>query len=127
MEDPDEGVPDLDGCRPLIAEGFRLLRDHRRHQLRPLRLTTSAVAGSRYISTWTPLLSVALTSRHDVAKPANSEVKEQRSLHPAPHGPSARRVTNFSFWHELTWILLTYIWVQMGSLILVGAGTKNQM
>ena len=25
------------------------------------------------------------------------------------------------------WILLTYIWVQMGSLILVGAGTKNQM
>jgi amino acid transporter len=35
-------------------------------------------------------------------------------------------------WRELanvsvTWILLTYIWVQMGSLILVGAGTKNQM
>lgn len=35
-------------------------------------------------------------------------------------------------WQELvdfsvTWILLTYIWVQMGSLILVGAGTKNQM
>lgn len=27
----------------------------------------------------------------------------------------------------VTWILLTYIWVQMGSLILVGAGTKNQM
>lgn len=25
------------------------------------------------------------------------------------------------------WILLTYIWIQMGSLILVGAGTKNQM
>lgn len=25
------------------------------------------------------------------------------------------------------WILLTYIWVQMGSLILVGSGTKNQM
>jgi hypothetical protein len=25
------------------------------------------------------------------------------------------------------WILLTYIWVQMGSLILVGAGTKHQM
>jgi hypothetical protein len=35
-------------------------------------------------------------------------------------------------WQELadfsvTWVLLTYIWVQMGSLILVGAGTKNQM
>jgi amino acid transporter len=35
-------------------------------------------------------------------------------------------------WQELadfsvTWILLTYIWVQMGSLILVGAGSKNQM
>lgn len=35
-------------------------------------------------------------------------------------------------WNEydgfgVTWILLTYIWVQMGSLILVGAGTKNQM
>jgi amino acid transporter len=35
-------------------------------------------------------------------------------------------------WQELadfsvTWILLTYIWVQMGSLILVGSGTKNQM
>ena len=35
-------------------------------------------------------------------------------------------------WQELadftvTWILLTYIWIQMGSLILVGAGTKNQM
>jgi hypothetical protein len=28
---------------------------------------------------------------------------------------------------SLTWILLTYIWIQMGSLILVGAGTKNQM
>jgi hypothetical protein len=28
---------------------------------------------------------------------------------------------------SVTWILLTYIWVQMGSLILVGAGTKNQM
>ncbi|MFZ4808541.1 MAG: hypothetical protein ACOYLQ_14895 [Hyphomicrobiaceae bacterium] len=27
----------------------------------------------------------------------------------------------------VTWILLTYIWVQLGSLILVGAGTKNQM
>ena len=27
----------------------------------------------------------------------------------------------------VTWILLTYIWLQMGSLILVGAGTKNQM
>ncbi len=27
----------------------------------------------------------------------------------------------------VTWILLTYVWVQMGSLILVGAGTKNQM
>ena len=27
----------------------------------------------------------------------------------------------------VTCILLTYIWVQMGSLILVGAGTKNQM
>ncbi len=27
----------------------------------------------------------------------------------------------------VTWVLLTYIWVQMGSLILVGAGTKNQM
>jgi hypothetical protein len=35
-------------------------------------------------------------------------------------------------WHEradfgVTWVLLTYIWVQMGTLILVGAGTKNQM
>lgn len=27
----------------------------------------------------------------------------------------------------VTWILLTYIWIQMGSLILVGAGTKHQM
>lgn len=27
----------------------------------------------------------------------------------------------------VTWILLTYIWVQMGSLILVGSGTKHQM
>lgn len=27
----------------------------------------------------------------------------------------------------VTWVLLTYIWVQMGSLILVGSGTKNQM
>ncbi len=27
----------------------------------------------------------------------------------------------------VTWLLLTYIWVQMGSLILVGSGTKNQM
>lgn len=25
------------------------------------------------------------------------------------------------------WILLTYVWIQMGSLIIVGAGTKNQM
>jgi len=25
------------------------------------------------------------------------------------------------------WVLLTYVWVQMGSLIVVGAGTKNQM
>src|SRR5262245_47827878 len=35
-------------------------------------------------------------------------------------------------WQELadfsvTWVLLTYIWVQMGRLILVGAGSKNQM
>jgi hypothetical protein len=35
-------------------------------------------------------------------------------------------------WQELadfsvTWVLLTYIWVQMGTLILVGAGSKNQM
>lgn len=38
--------------------------------------------------------------------------------------PAASQVTaDFS----VTWILLTYIWVQMGSLILVGAGTKNQM
>ncbi len=28
---------------------------------------------------------------------------------------------------SVTWVLLTYIWVQMGSLILVGSGTKNQM
>lgn len=28
---------------------------------------------------------------------------------------------------SVTWILLTYIWIQMGSLILVGVGTKNQM
>jgi len=34
-----------------------------------------------------------------------------------------QEVANFS----VTWILLTYIWIQMGSLILVGAGTKNQM
>jgi len=27
----------------------------------------------------------------------------------------------------VTWILLTYIWIQMGSLILVGSGTKHQM
>jgi hypothetical protein len=27
----------------------------------------------------------------------------------------------------VTWLLLTYIWVQMGSLIVVGAGTKGQM
>ncbi len=27
----------------------------------------------------------------------------------------------------VTWVLLTYIWIQMGSLILVGAGTKHQM
>lgn len=27
----------------------------------------------------------------------------------------------------VTWVLLTYIWVQMGSLILVGSGTKHQM
>lgn len=25
------------------------------------------------------------------------------------------------------WVLLTYVWIQMGSLIIVGAGTKNQM
>jgi len=36
---------------------------------------------------------------------------------------SWQELTNFS----VTWILLTYIWIQMGSLILVGAGTKNQM
>lgn len=28
---------------------------------------------------------------------------------------------------SVTWILLTYVWVQMGSLILSGAGTKQQM
>lgn len=40
-------------------------------------------------------------------------------------GPSGdgQELADFS----VTWILLTYIWVQMGSLILVGAGTKNQM
>ena len=40
-------------------------------------------------------------------------------------GPSEdwQELTDFS----VTWVLLTYIWVQMGSLILVGAGTKNQM
>ena len=27
----------------------------------------------------------------------------------------------------VTWLLLTYIWLQMGSLLLVGAGTKHQM
>ena len=27
----------------------------------------------------------------------------------------------------VTWVLLTYVWLQMGSLILTGAGTKNQM
>lgn len=27
----------------------------------------------------------------------------------------------------VTWALLTYIWIQMGSLVLVGAGTKHQM
>jgi hypothetical protein len=27
----------------------------------------------------------------------------------------------------VTWILLSYIWVQMGTMILVGAGTKTQM
>lgn len=27
----------------------------------------------------------------------------------------------------VTWSLLTYIWIQMGSLILVGSGTKHQM
>ena len=36
---------------------------------------------------------------------------------------SLQQLADFS----VTWILLTYIWVQMGSLILVGAGTKNQM
>lgn len=34
-----------------------------------------------------------------------------------------QEVADFS----VTWVLLTYIWIQMGSLILVGAGTKNQM
>jgi len=27
----------------------------------------------------------------------------------------------------VTWILLSYVWVQMGTLILVGSGSKNQM
>jgi hypothetical protein len=35
-------------------------------------------------------------------------------------------------WEEIAtfavmWTMLTYIWVQMGSLILIGAGSKNQM
>lgn len=37
--------------------------------------------------------------------------------------PEWRVTADFS----VTWILLTYIWIQMGSLILVGVGTKNQM
>jgi hypothetical protein len=37
--------------------------------------------------------------------------------------PARQELADFS----VTWILLTYIWVQMGSLILVGAGTRNQM
>jgi hypothetical protein len=28
---------------------------------------------------------------------------------------------------SVTWLVLSYIWLQMGSLILVGAGTKHQM
>ena len=39
--------------------------------------------------------------------------------------PAAEWQTTWDF--GVTWLLLTYIWVQMGSLILVGAGTKNQM
>jgi hypothetical protein len=39
--------------------------------------------------------------------------------------PDAAWQTQADF--AVTWILLTYIWVQMGSLILVGAGTRNQM
>ena len=27
----------------------------------------------------------------------------------------------------VSWVLLTYIWIQIGSLVLVGAGNKNQM
>jgi hypothetical protein len=39
--------------------------------------------------------------------------------------PPESRQGQFDF--GVTWLLLTYIWIQMGSLILVGAGTKNQM
>jgi hypothetical protein len=39
--------------------------------------------------------------------------------------PPEDRLSQFDF--GVTWLLLTYIWIQMGSLILVGAGTKNQM
>lgn len=62
MEDTHKWVPDLDGDRPLNAAGFRLLDRLDRHQLRPSRPMTSAVAGSTYISSQTPLLSVTLTS-----------------------------------------------------------------
>ena len=40
-------------------------------------------------------------------------------------GPPESWQTNADF--AVTWLLLTYIWVQMGSLIVVGVGTKNQM
>ncbi len=40
-------------------------------------------------------------------------------------GPTQGREDIATF--GVIWIMLTYIWVQMGSLILVGAGSKNQM
>ena len=43
----------------------------------------------------------------------------------ASWGPSEDWQATADF--AVPWFLLTYVWIQMGSLIVVGAGTKNQM
>lgn len=63
------------------------------------------------ISIWSSLLMTVVIGLFFVATPGWS--------------PPAQWLGRAEF--GVTWILLTYIWVQMGSLILVGAGTKNQM
>jgi hypothetical protein len=101
------------------------------------------------LSAWSGAVGKGLTGQQIGAIAASADAVPRRGWHPSGYkisivsslvvavfiglffiamagwSPSGDWIQTADF--AVPWILLTYVWIQMGSLIVAGAGTKNQM